>query len=138
MAHAFALDHRLAADTTEVAELGLCTLRLMDDRTYPWLILIPRRADCVELIDLQPGDRAVLMEEIALASHVLKDLTDAQKLNVAALGNSVPQLHVHVIARFAGDPAWPGPVWGKVPPQPWDDTERDTFVGRLTRALAEA
>lgn len=137
MAHAFALDHRLAEDSTPVVELPLCSVRLSADRTYPWLILVPRRAECVELIDLDPGDRAVLMEEIALASRVLKDLTDAEKLNVAALGNSVAQLHVHVIARFSDDPAWPGPIWGKGPALPWDSLEHADFTARLERALTE-
>ncbi|MDQ0315214.1 HIT domain-containing protein [Amorphus orientalis] len=138
MAHAFALDERLAADTMEVTELELCTVRLMNDRTYPWLILVPRRADCVELIDLDPGDRAVLMEEIALVSRILRQETDAEKLNVAALGNAVPQLHIHVIARFADDPAWPGPVWGKTQPLPWDGLESADFTARLDKALQES
>lgn len=137
MSHAFALDSRLAADTMEVTELELCTVRLMNDRTYPWLILVPRRADCVELIDLDPADRVILMEEIALVSRILKELTDAEKLNVASLGNSVPQLHVHVIARFSDDPAWPGPVWGKTQPLPWDSLESADFTARLDKALQD-
>ena len=138
MSHGFALDPQLAADTTAVAELPLCSVRLSADRTYPWLILVPRRADCVEIIDLGPDDRAILMEEIATVSRVLKELTDAHKLNVAALGNSVAQLHIHVVARDPEDPAWPGPIWGKVPAQPWDRLERADFTARLERVLAEA
>lgn len=138
MSSGFALDPQLAADTTPVLDLPLCTVRLSGDRTYPWLVLVPQRADCVELIDLGPDDRAILMEEIATASKVLKALTDAHKLNVAALGNSVAQLHVHVIARFPDDPAWPGPVWGKGPPLPWDRLERADFTARLERAFHES
>jgi diadenosine tetraphosphate (Ap4A) HIT family hydrolase len=138
MSHGFALDPRLAADTTPVLDLPLCSVRLSADWTYPWLILVPRRADCTELIDLGPDDRAILMEEIAMASKVLRKVTDAHKLNVAALGNSVAQLHVHVIARFPDDPAWPGPIWGKGDPLPWDRLELTDFTARLERAFAEA
>ena len=138
MSHGFALDPQLAADTTPVVDLPLCSVRLSADWTYPWLILVPRRAGCSELIDLGPDDRAILMEEIATASKVLKAMTDAHKLNVASLGNAVAQLHVHVIARFPDDPAWPGPIWGKGAPLPWDRLELADFTAWLQRAFAEA
>lgn len=110
----FALHLQLAADTHPVAALPLCELRLMDDANYPWLILVPRVPAATELIDLDAGQRHALGDEIDRSSHALRDLFQPHKLNVAALGNLVPQLHVHVIARFRDDPAWPAPVWGRV------------------------
>lgn len=108
----FTLHPRLAADTHAVGDLPLCRVLVMDDARFPWLVLVPRRPDLREFTDLPVGERAALMEEIALASRVLDEETGAEKLNVGALGNVVAQLHVHVVARFARDAAWPGPVWG--------------------------
>jgi len=134
MIESFVLDPRLAADTVSLGDLPLCRVLLMNDRTYPWLILVPRRAGLAEIIDLQAAGRAVLTEEIAAASAALRAATGCHKLNVAALGNMVRQLHVHVIARFEGDAAWPGPVWGKVPPVP--RASDDPLVGQLKAALS--
>lgn len=131
----FKLHGRLAADTVTVVDWPLCRVLLMDDSTYPWLILVPRRAGSVELHDLDAADRAVLVEEIARASAALKAETGADKINVGALGNVVPQLHVHVIARFAADPAWPRPVWGATAARPYDTAARDGMVERLRRVL---
>lgn len=117
----FDLHPRLAADTIEVATWPLCRVRLMNDRTYPWLVLVPQRPDVREFHHLEPEDRTRLMHEMALAARLLEDVTKAHKMNVAALGNQVPQLHVHVIARFEDDPAWPNPVWGVRPPEPYDE-----------------
>lgn len=108
----FALHPRLAADTLPVGDLPLCRVLLMHDARFPWLVLVPRRPELRELTDLPAPDRAALMEEIAAASEALGRETGAEKLNVGALGNVVEQLHVHVVARFAADAAWPGPVWG--------------------------
>lgn len=135
MANTFALDSRLAADSVPIGELPLCVVRLMEDARYPWLLLVPRRAGMAEIVDLDATDRARLMEEIALASAALKSETGCFKLNVAALGNIVRQLHVHVIARFEGDAAWPGPVWGKGERQPYAPAARDDLAARLRRRL---
>lgn len=108
------LHPQLADDTHPVANLGLCELRLMDDANYPWLVLIPRVPNAVELLDLEAKQRHMLTDEIDSAERMLRDLFRPDKLNVAALGNLVLQLHVHVIARFHSDPAWPAPVWGRV------------------------
>ncbi|KZD10308.1 HIT domain-containing protein [Oceanibaculum pacificum] len=116
----FTLHPQLASDTREVGRLGLCRVLLMNDSAYPWLILTPQRADIREIHQLDAADRALLMEEIVHVTTALETLYKPVKLNVAALGNMVPQLHVHVIARFEDDPAWPGPVWGKVPAKPYD------------------
>jgi diadenosine tetraphosphate (Ap4A) HIT family hydrolase len=109
---AFVLDPRLQADTIEITTLPLCQVRLMNDRRFPWVILIPARKDATEIVDLDATDRARLIEEIAFVSGVMRELLRPAKLNVGALGNVVAQLHVHVVARFTSDDAWPGPVWG--------------------------
>jgi len=133
----FSLDPRIEADTVPVVDLGLSTVRLMNDSNYPWLVLVPRRPGLVELLDLSPVERAVLIEEVAAAGEALRNSAPCHKLNVAALGNMVPQLHVHVIARLRTDAAWPGPVWGVVPAAPWPEGARDALVtavrGRLRR-----
>ena len=110
--HGWQLHPKLAEDTHPVAHLGLSELRLMDDAHHPWLILVPRVIDARELTDLRPSDRATLTREIDVCSRALLALFKPDKLNVAALGNVVDQLHVHVIARFRNDIAWPRPVWG--------------------------
>jgi diadenosine tetraphosphate (Ap4A) HIT family hydrolase len=108
----FVLDAKLHADTIEITALPLCLVRLMNDRRFPWVILVPVRPDVSEIVDLAAADRGQLIEEIALVSGVMRDLFRPTKLNVGALGNVVAQLHLHVIARFASDDAWPGPAWG--------------------------
>jgi len=108
----FALDARLAADTHLLGDFALSRVLLMDDARFGWIILVPRVADVRELIELPRADQHALLEEINRCAHVLHALDRADKLNVAALGNVVPQLHVHVIARHVGDAAWPRPVWG--------------------------
>jgi diadenosine tetraphosphate (Ap4A) HIT family hydrolase len=134
----FVLDPRLAADTVGVATLPLCAVRLMNDRRFPWIILVPQRAGVREIVELDPADRARLVEDIALASTALRALFQPLKLNVAALGNVVAQLHVHVVARFADDDAWPKPIWG-TPAVPYDADALahrvETLRGRLS-ALA--
>lgn len=131
----FTLDPKLDADTIPLVEWGLSSVRLMNDCQYPWLILIPRRGNMRDLIDLAPSDRHQLNEEIDQATRVLKSLTDAHKMNVASLGNVVEQLHVHVIARQTDDAAWPGPVWGVHPPKPYDANAMEGFVTKLCLAL---
>ena len=131
----FLLDPRLAADTTAVAELELCTLRLSKDARFPWLILVPKRAGMAEIIDLDAMDRAILLDEIVLVSEALRAATRCHKLNVAALGNQVRQLHIHVIARFEGDAAWPRPVWGAGEPVAYEAAARDRLVAALRETL---
>jgi diadenosine tetraphosphate (Ap4A) HIT family hydrolase len=132
----WSLHPRLAADTAAVADLPLSRLLAMRDATYPWLILVPRRAAASEIIDLDAAARAQLMAEIAQVSTALKTVADCHKLNVAALGNAVAQLHVHVVARRRDDPAWPGPVWGATPSRPCADGKLDLFVAAVRQALA--
>jgi diadenosine tetraphosphate (Ap4A) HIT family hydrolase len=131
----FQLHPRLEADTRAVTRLALCRVLLMNDRRFPWLILVPERADVREIHQLSPADRATLIEEIAQVAQTMERQHQAHKMNVAALGNQVPQLHVHIIARFTTDPAWPTPIWGKGAPQPYDAGEIETVVATLRRAL---
>jgi diadenosine tetraphosphate (Ap4A) HIT family hydrolase len=128
------LHPQLADDTHPLATFELCELRLMDDANYPWLVLVPRVADAVEMLDLDTQQRHRLSDEIDSASRALQALFRPHKLNVAALGNLVPQLHVHVIARYQDDPAWPAPVWGRVAAQPYSP---EALVGRIA-ALQDA
>src|SRR6056297_640764 len=131
----FALDPRLAADSLPVYRLTLTDVRLVNDARYPWLILVPRRVGMVEIIDLDAGDRAHLAGEVDRCTRLLRAHTDADKMNVAALGNQVSMLHVHVIARFRVDNAWPGPVWGVLPPSPYPD-DALAFRTALAQALS--
>ena len=134
--NAWHLHPQLADDTAPVIELPLCEVRLMDDANHPWLVLVPRVADIVELIELDPAQRAQLTTEIDAACHALKALFKPDKLNVAALGNLVPQLHVHVIARYKTDIAWPRPVWGAADARPYAPEELIQRVRALGAALA--
>jgi diadenosine tetraphosphate (Ap4A) HIT family hydrolase len=129
------LDPQLADDTHPLASFELCELRLMDDANYPWLVLVPRVADAVELLDLDTAQRHRLSDEIDFASRTLRTSFRPYKLNVAALGNLVAQLHVHVIARFQDDPAWPAPVWGRVAAQPYSPEALVRRIAALQDAL---
>ena len=131
----FVLNERLAADTVPVADWPLSAVRLMNDRTWPWLILVPRRPALKELHELTTLDMALLVGEIAKASRVVAEICRPEKVNVGALGNIVQQLHIHVIGRFRDDPAWPGPVWSFRPPVPYRDDELGQVVERLRKAL---
>ncbi|MBX3447587.1 MAG: HIT domain-containing protein [Parvibaculaceae bacterium] len=127
----FELHERLAADTLLVTDLALCRVLLMNDRRFPWLILVPRRPGLRDFDDVAGAEKADFHAEIDLASEVLRDVAGAEKMNVAALGNMVPQLHVHVIARFSGDAAWPSPVWGMGQAEPYGADEARSLVERL-------
>jgi diadenosine tetraphosphate (Ap4A) HIT family hydrolase len=131
----FILDPRLEADSIPVATLALCAVRLTIDANYPWLLVVPCRAGLVELLDLAEDERARLIEEIALAGAALRSEVACDKLNVAAIGNVVAQLHVHVIARRRGDPAWPRPVWGAVPAKAYPPGEAEALAARLAARL---
>lgn len=108
----FQLNAVLARDTCEITRLTLCRVLLMNDKNYPWVILVPERADLAEIHDLVVEDQQLLMAEMSRVSTALKQLYQPDKINIGALGNIVSQLHVHIIARFESDAAWPGPVWG--------------------------
>jgi diadenosine tetraphosphate (Ap4A) HIT family hydrolase len=129
------LHERLRADTVEIARLDLSLLLLMNARQWPWLILVPQRPDVWEIHDLASADRAILMDEITRCSRVLADLFKPDKINIGALGNIVPQLHVHIVARSKTDPAWPKPVWGAVAPEPYASDELTARLAAVRSAL---
>jgi len=131
------LHPQLADDTHPVASWPLSELRLMDDANHPWLILVPRVVEAVELIDLSPQQQAELLREIDVASRLLQSVFKPHKLNIAALGNLVPQLHVHVIARYQDDIAWPRPVWGMAAAKPYTEVALVRRIESLREALAE-
>lgn len=138
MTDGFSLDPRLASDTTHVGDLALCRVLLMDDARFPWLILVPRREGVSEITDLSDEDASALMEEIRVSVGVMQALSKPDKVNVAALGNVVAQLHVHVVGRFRSDPAWPGPVWGHGTHAPYPPHARAQLVERAAGLFAAA
>jgi diadenosine tetraphosphate (Ap4A) HIT family hydrolase len=131
----FELHPRLADDTTPIRRLGLSRLLLMNDRRFPWVLLVPARTGACEIHDLGEGDRAVLVEEISRTGAALQKLFTPDKINVGAIGNIVPQLHVHVVARHVGDAAWPAPVWGFGTPEPYPADVLKEIVRRIGGAL---
>jgi diadenosine tetraphosphate (Ap4A) HIT family hydrolase len=137
-APAFHLDPRLEADTLPVAQGPLSCVRMMDDARFPWLILVPRRAALSELQDLTAEERALLQAEVDAASAALRAVAPGDKLNTGALGNIVRQLHVHVVMRRVGDPAWPGPVWGSGMRIPHEPSAARTVADALSGAFAGA
>lgn len=132
-----ALDPRLKNDCSFVEKLTLCQLLLMNDATYPWMILVPDRPDLKDFHDLEAEDHLAVMAEITLVSRILQDLFEPDKINVAALGNMVGQLHIHVIARQKKDPAWPGPVWGAVPATPYDEASLQLRLDSIRQAITD-
>jgi len=133
----FELHPRLAADTFVAGDLPLSRVLLMNDAQYPWFILVPRRDNAREIYLLDESDRLQLWRESALLSRAMMGAFAGHKLNVAALGNVVPQLHLHHIVRYPGDPAWPGPVWGRFPPRAYADAERAERLAALRAALPD-
>ena len=132
---AWSLHPQLDRDTASLGDLPLSRVLVINDANYPWLLLVPRRPDLTEAIDLDEVAQAQLMTEVTRVARALRDVTTCHKLNIAALGNAVPQLHVHVIARFRHDPAWPKPVWGAVPPRTYGREELHDFVTSLRRKI---
>jgi len=131
----FTLHPTLANDSFEITHWDVSQVRMINDATYPWLILVPARENLSGLHELAQTDRLEMMEEIVRASSALKKLYDPVRINVAALGNVVEQLHVHIIARFESDAAWPGPVWGVKPTQPYTPEALESTVQKLQEAL---
>ena len=131
----FELHPQLAKDCLSLGRLPLCRVLLMNDANYPWFILVPEREGLRELHELAEADRRVLWEESALLARALVHAFAPDKLNVAALGNQVPQLHVHHIARYQHDAAWPAPVWGKLPAKPYFGAEAAKLMARVRPLL---
>ncbi|MFF7707998.1 HIT domain-containing protein [Pseudomonas sp. NPDC007930] len=133
----FSLDPRLQADTHPLGDFPLCRLLLSNDSQYPWLILVPRREGIAEIFELPASEQQQLWQEATHLGACVQQAFGADKVNIAALGNVVRQLHVHVIARFTHDPAWPAPVWGKLPAKPYQAAEADALRARLQPLLGE-
>jgi diadenosine tetraphosphate (Ap4A) HIT family hydrolase len=131
MSEPFELHPQLAADTIQVIDWPICRVLLMNDARFPWLILVPRKADLRDFDDVSPADKSAFYAEIERASQILRAATSAKKMNVAALGNMVPQLHVHVVARFSNDEAWPAPVWGVGKAVPYAPEVADALIKQV-------
>lgn len=129
------LDPRLEADSSFIIDLALSQVRLHHNGAFPWILLIPRQDSLSEIIDLSPPDQLLLMQEIALCSEIMKDLFAPKKLNVASLGNIVPQLHVHIVARYETDQAWPGPIWNSGVSREYGIDELEKRIDTLRKAF---
>lgn len=138
MPEPWSLHPKLERDTAEVGDLALSRVLAINDADYPWLVLVPRRAGLVEVADLESADATRLMEEIALASRALRAVTACDKLNIAAIGNIVPQLHLHIVARWKADPLWPRPVWGHAPVRTVPLETFHTFLAAVGAKLGAA
>ena len=135
--NSWTLHPQLHADTVPVCDLALSQVRAMNDANFPWLILVPRRAGVSEIFDLG-AEQVTLLNEVSLVSHVLKELTQCDKLNVAAIGNVVPQLHIHIVARRKDDALWPKPVWGAVPSRAYNPAVLESFTAAIRERLRSA
>jgi diadenosine tetraphosphate (Ap4A) HIT family hydrolase len=140
VAESFHIDRALSATSVELGPLALCEARLQDDARWPWIVLIPRAPNAREIEDLHPLNRPRLMDEIVLAGEAVRAVGEAlglavEKLNVGALGNITPQLHVHVVGRRTDDPAWPGPVWGVGEAEPLTQDQLAAAVAAARKAL---
>ncbi len=136
MANEFNLDAVLETETQALGDLDLCALLLMGDARFPWLVMVPRLQGIREIYELSRGDRGLLVEEIAQVSEALEGVTGCDKINVAALGNQVAQLHVHVIARFENDVAWPNPIWGTGDAVAYKAPAAKSLIDDIARALS--
>jgi diadenosine tetraphosphate (Ap4A) HIT family hydrolase len=133
----WSLHPQLQADTALVCDLALSRVLAMNDANFPWLILVPRRAGVSEIFDLG-AEQATLLNEMSLVSRVLKDVTHCDKLNVAAIGNVVPQLHLHIVARRKDDAVWPKPAWGAAPPRIYETAALERFTATIRDRLQSA
>lgn len=133
----FRLHERLEADTVGLGSTSLCEIRLMNDSTWPWVLLVPTIPGIREIYQLSADQQHQLVQESSALSEAMMDLFSGDKMNVAALGNMVPQLHIHHIVRFEGDPAWPGPVWGKQAPVPYSEQALEQIRKQLAPVLQE-
>lgn len=131
----FSLDARLEKDCFELKDLPLCRLLMMNDTHYPWFILVPRRNDIRELYELSDEEQLQFQQESNALSRALMSVFGGDKLNIAALGNVVPQLHIHHIVRYIDDPAWPDPVWGKHPARAYSPGEAQNTIEKILQAL---
>jgi diadenosine tetraphosphate (Ap4A) HIT family hydrolase len=131
----FKLNQTLEKDSLMVCDLSLSQVRLINDSQYPWFILVPRKSGLREIIDLTEDEQALMWKESALLSRCIKTYFAPDKLNLGMLGNMVSQLHVHHIARFKNDVAWPGPVWGKHKMKAYTPEQHDVLINKIKTML---
>ncbi|MBY0429214.1 MAG: HIT domain-containing protein [Alphaproteobacteria bacterium] len=131
----FFLHTQLAQDTFFVKDLKLSKLLLMNDARFPWVVLVPRQPDVKDLIDLLPSSQRILLDEINRVSIFMKRYFKAEKLNIASIGNIVPQLHMHIVARTSKDAAWPKPVWGFGEAVHYTDEKEKAIIAALNQAV---
>ncbi len=131
----FFIHTKLAEDTFFIKDMKLCRLLLMNDNRFPWVVLVPRQENVRDLIDLLPGHQRRLLEEINRVSVFMKRFFKSEKLNIATIGNIVPQLHVHIVARNSTDTAWPKPVWGYGDPVRFTDEREKKIIAAFKAAL---
>jgi len=131
----YALHPQLAKDTHKIGEYELSDVLLMNDARYPWVILVPRRVNMRELHQLDEAEQQQLVRESSFTAKAMTELFSAHKMNVAALGNMVEQLHLHHVARFTTDAAWPKPVWGIGDAEPYSEVAANVMLSQLRRAL---
>ena len=131
----FQIHSQLKEDSYLVGYFKLCQLRLIDDSQYPWFILLPQIADIEQIHQLNEAQRTLLWQESHQLSLRLMTLYQPDKLNVAAIGNLVPQLHLHHVVRFKQDQCWPKPIWGQCPMKPYLTVERETLIAKLQQGL---
>ena len=134
----FTLHRQLEADTAFITDLPLSRMLLINDSHYPWIVLVPRRANATEIYKLNHSDQTQLLSESAQICRVMEALFSPDKMNVAAIGNMVPQLHLHHVARFTSDIAWPAPVWGFAPSAAYDAKILESTVKRIREGLESA
>jgi diadenosine tetraphosphate (Ap4A) HIT family hydrolase len=132
----FSIDERLEKGKFFIRNLPLCRVLLQDDSRFPWLVLVPCFSDVTEIYQLEPEQQHILIEEISLVSKILQDYTKADKINVAAFGNMVPQFHIHIVARYKTDSAWPDPVIGLKGSIPYPSERKDQIIDDLSRLLS--
>ncbi|WNB77711.1 HIT domain-containing protein [Methylomonas koyamae] len=131
----FQLHPQLQQDCFRIGSLALSELLMMNDSQYPWFILVPRRANIKEIHQLNAADRQTLLNESCLLAETLSEQYRPDKLNIAAIGNLVPQLHLHHVVRYQTDKAWPAPIWGKFPAIPYNGDQPEQRLARMREAL---
>ena len=130
----FELHPDLKRDGIPMGTFDQCLVLLINDAAYPWFVLVPKREGISDMIDLTPEDYRQMCEESSIFSKAIMEIFEGEKLNVAALGNMTPQLHIHHIVRYKSDAAWPGPIWGKQPMQPYTDAQSKKILQQLAAA----
>lgn len=131
----FKLHPQLAKDSIEIGQFSLCRLLLINDQQYPWFVLVPQRADIKEIYQLSEIDQQQMWQESRILSKVIMEVFNGDKLNVAAIGNLVAQLHIHHVVRFKTDISWPAPIWGQHPMIEYDNDEIEAYLAKIVPRL---